>query len=88
MDKYCIDDRVRFDSPYSHHHNMTGTVLEVNDDFIVIQWDKFMGGHSLHGKCEKGYGWNYGIEDSRIKLCEKEPDFEDTEAMSEFLKEI
>lgn len=67
MSKINVGDRVEVikdDEPAKV--GMRGTVVRAEDDRAGVEFDKFMGGHSCHGKAKANYG--YFLEVRSLKV--------------------
>lgn len=67
--KFKVGDRVECTLEYRLvPKGTTGTILKIDEGTLPIgvAWDIYIEGHSLHGKCEDGYG--YYVHEENIKL--------------------
>ena len=68
----CIVDR-----PIGNAEIMSGdigTVVFTNPTVTGVDWGRFVGGHSCHGRCPNGNGWN--VETKTLKLLEPDISFD------------
>lgn len=65
--KHRIDDLIPKDA--------AGVVSLLGYPSIGVVWDEFVGGHTLGGFCEDGFGW-WVVEGEIALLAEEEPEIE------------
>lgn len=77
---FCVGDRVVATTRMTTFDDAirvgdTGTVvLKDTGDDVAVEWDTYIGGHSLGDRCRQGHGWRTIRE--YIKLLEEDKELE------------